>query len=79
MVYEVDEEDEVIAACGLCPNEDCGSLVISYRTAGTPSSEPWDFLCARCGTVFSVPDEELVFHSVPLENLLDKVSKMAHA
>jgi hypothetical protein len=79
MVYEADEEDELIAACGLCPNEDCGSLVISYRTADTPSSEPWDFLCSRCGTVFSVPDDELVFQSVLLEKLLEKMPQITHA
>jgi len=78
MVCE-EEEDEVIAACALCPNEDCGSLVIAYRTIGTPSADPWNFVCSRCGTDFSMPEEELVFQSLALATLLGKSSRIASA
>ena len=78
MVCE-EEEDEVIAACALCPNEDCGSLVIAYRAAGIASAEPWNFVCSRCGTDFSMPEEELVCQSLALATLLGKSSHIAYA
>ena len=75
----VEEDDELTAACALCPNEDCGSLVISYRTACAPSSDLWDFVCLRCGLAFSVPEGELVFQSVAPEMLFAKLPHIAHA
>jgi hypothetical protein len=62
VAYTVAEDDEHTAACALCRNEDCGSLVISYRTAGERGSDLWDFVCWQCGLAFSVPEGELVFH-----------------
>ena len=79
MICDGEEEGEVIAACALCPNEDCGSVVLSYRTAGRCGSDPWDFVCSRCGTDFSVPEEELLLQSVALETLLGKLPQVAHA
>jgi hypothetical protein len=65
----VGEEAEVIAACALCPNEECGALVIAHRWAEGCNSEVWDFVCSRCGVEFSKREEELIFHLVPLEML----------
>lgn len=53
-------KDEMIAACALCPNEGCGALVISYRSAETPARDLWEFVCSRCGAEFSVPEDELL-------------------
>jgi hypothetical protein len=78
MACEVDEEDEVIAACALCPNEDCGSVVVSYRARGARNSSICEFAC-RCGTEFSVPEQELVLQTVPMECLLEKLPHMASA
>jgi len=64
----VGEEAEVIAACALCPNEDCGALVVAHRWEGE-KSEVWDFVCSRCGVEFSRREEELIFQLVPLEKL----------
>jgi hypothetical protein len=79
MACAVEEENEVIAACALCPNEDCGSVVISYRTYGKRDSDPWDFKCSRCGTDFSAPQEEVGLHSVAVGTLLEKSLHMTHA
>ena len=79
MQYDVEEDDELTAVCALCTNEDCGSLVVSYRTAGAPSSDLWDFLCSRCGLAFSVPEGELVFQSIAPGMLLAKLLHVAHA
>jgi len=72
MECDADDVDELTTACALCLNEDCGSLVISCRTSGEPSSDPWDFVCSRCGLAFSVPEGELVFQSIAVEMLLAK-------
>ncbi len=79
MACEVEEGDEVIAACALCPNDNCGSLVISYREAAARSSDLWDFVCSRCGFEFSVSQEEILFQFMPLEVLLGKLPHTAHA
>jgi hypothetical protein len=73
MECDAEDVDELTAACALCLNEDCGSLVISYRTAGERSSDMWDFMCSRCGLAFSVPEGELVFQSIAVEMLLAKL------
>jgi hypothetical protein len=65
----VGEEAEVIAAYGLCSNEDCGALVVAYRWAGECNPEIWDFACSRCGSEFSRREEELIYQFVPLEML----------
>jgi hypothetical protein len=49
VAYALAEDNEHTATCALCWNEDCGSLVISYQTAGERGSDLWDFVCLRCG------------------------------
>jgi hypothetical protein len=72
-----DERDEVVAAGSICPVADCGALVISYRPpyrAGHDNAKSWcEFACTRCGTDFTVPEDELIFQSVPKEWLLARV------
>jgi len=63
----VGEEAEVIAVCALCPNEECGALVIGHRWAEECNSDVWDFICSRCGVEFSKREEELIFQFLPLE------------
>jgi hypothetical protein len=70
MECDAEDVDELTA---LCVNEDCGSLVVSYRTAGEGSSDLWDFACSRCGLAYSVPEGELVFQSIAVETLLAKL------
>ena len=78
MAYALAEDNEYTAACALCWNEDCGSLVISYRTAGERGSDLWDFVCLRCGLAFSVQEGELVFQAIAPGMLLPKLSRIAH-
>jgi hypothetical protein len=79
VAYDVEEDDELTAVCALCTNEDCGSLVVLYRTAGAPSSDLWDFVCSRCGLAFSVPEGELVFQSIAVEMLFARLVGPTHA
>ena len=47
---------------------DCGALVVAFRATSLISHdhiEPWEFACVRCGIEFVVPEDELVFQSVP--------------
>jgi hypothetical protein len=71
------ERDEVVAAGSICPAHDCGALVISYRPsdrAGRDNARSWcEFACTVCGTDFTVPEDELIFQSVPKEWLLARV------
>jgi hypothetical protein len=72
-----DERDEVVAAGSICPVPDCGALVISYRPpdrSGRAHAKLWcEFRCTRCGTDFTVPEDDLIFQSVPKEWLLARV------
>jgi len=55
---------------------DCGKLAVAYRSTGVVGrdhSEPWEFTCPRCGIDFTVPEDELIFQSVPKNWLLAKV------
>jgi hypothetical protein len=77
MLDSWDERDEVVAAGSICPVADCGALVISYgppdRT-GLDNAKSWcEFACSRCGTNFTVPEDELIFQSVSKEWLLARV------
>ncbi len=45
MLRQLEEEDEVIAVGPLCPNQDCGSLVIAYAKEAHKSAL-WDFVLA---------------------------------
>ena len=74
MTCELDAEAEVMTACALCPNENCGTLVLSYRDADTNGPSSHDFLCSRCGTEFSPTRDQMVFHSVSLEYLLNRAA-----
>ena len=77
MLDDRDEHDEVVAAGSICPVPDCGALVVSYRPldrAGRDNAKSWcEFACGRCGTEFTVPEDELIFQSVPKEWLLARV------
>jgi hypothetical protein len=79
MAYKSQDEDEVIAACALCPNQECSSLIIAYVWECAHKSKIWDFECLRCGNEFSVSEEDLIFQAVPLELLLAKLPHIAHA
>ena len=72
-----DEHDEVVAAGTICPVPDCGTLVISYkppeRTGRIDGKSRCEFTCSRCGIDFTVPEDELIFQSVPKEWLLARV------
>ena len=74
MTCDLDAEAEVMTACALCPNENCGALVLSYRDPGASGPSFHDFLCSRCGTEFSPTRDQLVFQSVPLEYLLNRAA-----
>jgi hypothetical protein len=77
MLDDWDERDEVVAAGSICPVPDCGALVISYRPpdrTGRDNAKSWcEFTCPRCGIDFTVPEEELIFQSVPKVWLLARV------
>ena len=71
MLDNWDERDEVVAAASICPIPDCSALVVAYRPpvrAERDNARPWcEFSCPRCGTDFTVPEDELIFQSVPKE------------
>jgi len=77
MLGDWDERDDVVAAGSICPVPNCGALVVSYRPperTGRDSARSWcQFTCLRCGVDFSVPEDELIFQSVPKEWLLARV------
>jgi ribosomal protein S27AE len=68
-----DKLDDVVAAVSICP--DCGMLAFAYRSSDAKrnDSDRWDFMCARCGTEFVMPEGELVFQPFPKEWLLSRV------
>ena len=69
-------DDVVIAAATACPMLDCGTLVVAYRSTDSAEhddAQPWEFTCPRCGFEFVVPEEDLIFQSVPKDWLLAKV------
>ena len=77
MVDDWDERDEVVAAGSICPVPNCGALVVSYRPSaptGWENAKSWcEFTCQRCAIDFTVPEDELIFQSVPKEWLLARV------
>jgi len=77
MLEDWDERDEVVAAGSICPVPDCGALVVSYTPpdrTGRDNVKSWsEFTCSRCGIDFAVPEDELIFQSVPKGWLLAKV------
>jgi hypothetical protein len=55
---------------------DCGALVVAFGATYVVRRdyiEPREFVCGRCGIKFVVPEDELVFQSVPKDWLLAKV------
>jgi hypothetical protein len=77
MLDDWDERDDVVAAASICPVPDCGALVISYRPPDRTRriiDRSWcEFTCSRCGIAFSVPEDDLIFQSVPTQWLLARV------
>ena len=72
MLDDWDEHDD-IAAGSSCPMPNCGELAVAYRSTDgveRDRSEPWEFTCPRCGIDFTVPEDELIFQSVPSKWLL---------
>lgn len=75
MPKEWGEGDDVVAAGGNCPWDGCGALAVAYRLAlkhARARAAPWKFSCPRCGLEFEIPDDELIFQSVPKNWLLAK-------
>lgn len=71
-----EQKEEVIAAGTSCPMPDCGALTVAYRSTDgvrRDHSEHWEFTCPRCGIDFTVPEDELIFQSVPKDWLLASV------
>jgi len=80
MPDEWDEDDEVVAAVAICPMPDCAALAFAYMSTeggGRDHSELWEFTCPHCGIDFTVPENELLFQSVPKEWLLARVHAAA--
>jgi len=77
MLDDWDERDDVVAAGSICPVPDCSALVVSYKPParmGRDTARSWfEFTCLQCGMDFSVPEDELIFQSVPKEWLFAKV------
>jgi len=68
MPHEWEELDDEVAAGASCPMPDCGALAVASRATdgvGRDHSEPWEFVCPRCGIDFAIPKDELIFQSVP--------------
>ena len=68
-----DEPDNDVAAGSSCPVPECGALVVAYRPPDRDHADLWEFICPRCGIDFTVPEGELIFHSVPKDWLLARV------
>ena len=67
MQQDYQKPDE-LAAGAICPSFGCGVLVVTFRPryVVTPDHvQAFEFTCGRCGFDFVVPQEELVFQSVP--------------
>jgi hypothetical protein len=76
MPHDREEPDDEVVAGAACPMSTCGALVLAFRLPdrrGRDDPEPWEFACGRCGIEFVVPEDELVFRSVPKDWLLAKV------
>jgi hypothetical protein len=67
MQQDYQKPDE-LAAGAICPSSLCGALVVIFRARYfvTPDHlRLFEFTCGRCGFDFLVPQDELVFQSVP--------------
>ncbi len=73
MQHEWEELDDEVAVGAVCPMPECGALVIAFRAVYVVRPDriqPWEFACLRCGAEFDVPENDLVFQSVPRSWLL---------
>jgi hypothetical protein len=71
--HEWKELDDEVAGGAICPMPECGALVIAFRATypvRPDHIQPWEFACLRCGAEFDVPENDLVFQSVPKGRLL---------
>jgi hypothetical protein len=76
MPHEWEVRDDEVAAGAICPMTDCGALVGAFGATYVVRGdhiEPREFMCGRCSIEFVVPEDELVFQSVPKDGLLAKV------
>jgi hypothetical protein len=76
MPDDCDEHNDVVAAGTSCPMPDRGTLLVAYSSPDRTRCDhgrPWEFACPRCGIDFTVPEDELLFHSVPKDLLMAKV------
>ena len=76
--HHADRNDPIdeVAAASSCPVPRCGELVVAYRPPDHlrgDTAEPWKFTCPRCGIAFAVPEEDLIFQSVPKHWLLAQI------
>jgi len=77
MPHEWGARDDEVAAGAICPMPECGALVVAFRSTSVISQdyiEPWDFACGRCSFELVVPEDELVFQSVPRDWLMASVT-----
>jgi hypothetical protein len=77
MPHDKGKRDDEVAAGAICPMPECGALVVAFRATSIVSHdhiESWEFACGRCGIEFVVPEDELVFQSVPKDWLLARVT-----
>ncbi len=65
MADYLDELTEIIVAASVCPV--CETLAFVYRSRYLKHHDSWEFLCPICATGFVVPENELVFQSLPQE------------
>jgi len=77
MSHDWEESDDAVVAGATCPMSDCGALVLAYRPPDRrlrDKAAPWEFTCPRCETDFAVPEDELIFQSVPKDWLCEGVT-----
>ena len=77
MSHDWKEPDDEVVAGATCPMSDCGALVLAYRPpdrSGSDKPAPWEFTCPRCGIDFTVPEDGLIFQSVPKDWLCEGVT-----
>jgi hypothetical protein len=76
MPHEWETRANEVTAGAICRTLECGALVIAFRATSVVrlnNIQPWEFACLRCGIEFVVPEDELVFQSVPKDWLLAHV------
>ncbi len=64
------EDANLLAAGAVCPQPGCGEINFAYhdeRGEAQRGTDRFDFQCSRCGGEFSIPEKDLLFHSVRRE------------